>query len=68
MGQQCFETGQDWVFQNGAAPFQNGHPIMEFQNVAVLFQNGADSKMGQIPKWGTICMQFHACVLNPDEV
>ena len=30
MGQHCFEMGQGWVFQNGAAPFQNG----------------ADSKMG----------------------
>ena len=34
------------MFQNGAAPFQNGCPILEFQNGAAPFQNGADSKMG----------------------
>ena len=37
MGQHRFEMGQDLVFQNGAAPFQNGHPILEFQNGAAPF-------------------------------
>ena len=37
----CFKMGQAEVFQNGAAPFQNGYPILEFQN-------------GAIPKWGTM--------------
>ena len=37
MGQHHFETWQGWMFQNGAAPFQNGHPILEFQNGAALF-------------------------------
>ena len=46
MGQHYFETGQNWVFQNCAAPFQNWCPILEFQNGAAPFQNGADSKMG----------------------
>ena len=44
------------MFQNGAAPFQNGCPILGFQNGAAPFENGADSKMGhnnyimQIPR------------------
>ena len=29
--------GQGNVFQNGAAPFQNGCPILEFQNGAAPF-------------------------------
>ena len=37
MGQRHFETGWGWVFPNGAALFQNGHPILEFQNSAALF-------------------------------
>ena len=37
MGQHCFEMGQGWMLQNGAAPFQNGCPILEFQNGEVPF-------------------------------
>ena len=37
MGQHCFEMGQGWMFQNGAVPFQNGPPILEFQNGAAPF-------------------------------
>ena len=29
--------GQTKVFQNGAAPFQNGRPILELQNGAAPF-------------------------------
>ena len=48
------------MFQNGAAPFQNERPILEFQNSAALFQNGADSKMGhniRIPTEKVGCLQ-----------
>ena len=37
MVQHHFEMGQGWVFQNGTAPFQNGYPILEFQNGAAPF-------------------------------
>ena len=37
MGQHHFEMGQGRVFQNGAAPFQNVRPILEFQNSAAPF-------------------------------
>ena len=46
MGQHHLDRGQGWVFQNWAAPFQNGCPTLEFQNGAAPFQNGTDSKMG----------------------
>ena len=37
MGQHHFERGQGWMFQNGAALFQNRHSILEFQNGAAPF-------------------------------